>query len=135
MNIGGSNRQLYDSCNYQKYLYESTAPLNYQLFFGKHESCNKCIADRFWVKYQLVDVESELKNLTRPLSHCDQFKYNPKCRKSGLCMSTFDPSRPIVLAPEVCPIVYNNIPKQTHPGYHLPNPNFCKMPMRNLARW
>ena len=135
MNIGGSNRQLYDTCNYQKQLYESTAPLAYQLYFGAVENCNKCRVDRFYTRFMLVDVESELRNQTRPLSKCDQFKYNPNCKKSGLCMSTFDPSRPIVLAPEVCPIIYNNIPKQTHPGYHLPNPNFCKMPMRNLAQW
>ena len=129
MFLGSSNRGIYDTCSYQKDLYESTAPLSYQLYQGKFESCNKCIADRFYVPYQaeIVDVESELKNITRPLSDCDQFKYSPMCTRSGLCLSTFDRSVPIVLAPEVCPIVYNNIPRQTNPGYHLPNPTFCKV--------
>jgi len=128
MNTGSSNRPIYDACSYQKRLYESTSPLAYQLYQGKHENCNKCIYDKFYVPYQpeIVDIESELKNITRPLSDCDQFKYSPKCKKSGLCISTFDKTAPIVLAPEVCPIIYNNIPRQTNPGYRLPNPNFCK---------
>jgi len=125
---GSSNRQIYDQCNFQKRTYESTSPLSYQLYQGKFENCNKCIADKFYVPFQpeIVDIESELKNITRPLSDCDQFKYSPTCKRSGLCTSTFDRSVPIVLAPEVCPIIYNNIPRQTNPGYHLPNPNFCK---------
>lgn len=125
MNIGASNRLIYDSCSYQKQLYESTSPLAYNLYQGKFENCNKCLYDKFWTPYQLVDIETELRNQTRPLSHCDQFKYTPGCRKSGLCLSTFDKSVPVVLAPEVCPIIYNNIPKNEHPGYSLPNPNFC----------
>ena len=126
MNTGSSNRLIYDNCSYQKRLYESTSPLSYQLYLGNHENCNKCLEDRFYTKYQLVDIETELRNQTRPLSHCDQFKYSPNCKRSGLCLSTFDKSVPVVPAPEVCPIIYNNIPRQTSPGYHLPDPNFCK---------
>ena len=129
MNIGASNRLLYDTCAYEKRLYESTSPLSYQLYFGKQENCNKCTDNnKFYVKYQpeIVDVESELLNLTKPLSKCDQFKYSPTCKKSGMCTSTFDRSVPVVLDPQVCPIVFSNIPKRTHPGYHLPNPNFCQ---------
>jgi hypothetical protein len=127
-NLGSSNRQIYDNCNYEQRLYESTSPLAYRLYFGYGESCQKCLADRFWVKYdpKIVDTESELLNLTRPLSDCSQFKYSPACKKSGLCMSTFDKSAPIVLAPEVCPIVYNNIPKMTDPGYRVPSGHICK---------
>jgi hypothetical protein len=104
--------------------------MSYALSLYKHENCGKCMYDKFYVKYQpeIVDVESELKNITRPLSECDQFKYSPTCKRSGLCLSTFDKTVPVVLAPEVCPIVYNNIPRQTHPGYRLPNPNICKTP-------
>ena len=81
----------------------------------------------FYLENILKDeLESELKNLTRPLSQCDQFKYSPSCKKSGLCLSTFDKSVPVILAPEVCPIVYNNIPRRLTPGYHLPDPNPCK---------
>ena len=128
MQQGSSNRTLYDTCDTQKKLYESTSPLAYQMMFGKHENCNKCIQDNFYVKYQpeIVDVESELLNLTRPLSNCDQMKYNPSCKRSGLCTSTFDKSVPVILAPEVCPIIYNNIPRQTSPGYKLPSADICK---------
>ena len=127
MNIGSSNRLPYDFCSYQKQLFESTQPLSYQMYFGAYENCNKAIFDKFWVKYQLVDIESELFNLTRPLSKCDQFKYHPNCKKSGLCVSTFDRSIPVVYAPEVKPIVYNNIPRQTHPGFRVPRANICDM--------
>ena len=127
MNIGGSNRLSYDNCSYQKKIYESTSPLSYNLYQGKFENCNKCLYDRFWTPYQLVDIETELRNQTRPLSDCDQFKYSPECKRSGLCLSTFDSQVPVVLAPEVCPIIYNNITKPLTPGYHLPNQNFCKL--------
>lgn len=125
MNIGGSNRPIYDNCAYEKQLYESTSPMAYQLYFGAHENCNKCMYDKFWVKYQLVDIESELRNQTRPLSQCDQFKYSPNCRRSGICLSTFDKTIPVTPSPEVCPVVYNNIPRQLSNGFHLPNPNPC----------
>src|SRR5271156_5964704 len=128
MNLGSSSRGIYDECAYQKKLFESTSPLFHQLYFGASENCNKCTDGHFYTKYQpeIVDTESELLNLTRPLSKCDQFKYSPTCKRSGLCVSTFDPSRPVVFDPQVCPIVYNNIPRRTHPGYHLPSPNICQ---------
>lgn len=123
---GSSNRPIYDNCAYQKRLHESTSPLAYRLYFGAQENCNKCVYDQFYTRYQLVDIETELKNQSRPLSQCDQFKYSPNCRASGLCLSTFDKNVPVVLAPEICPVVFNNIPRQTHTGFNLPNPNFCK---------
>lgn len=125
MNIGSSNRLPYDNCAYQKSLRESTSPLQYQLYQGKFENCNKCVHDKFYAPFDLVDTESELKNLNKPLSRCDQFKYNPKCKRSGMCVSTFDKSNPIVLAPEVCPIVTNNIKRSTGPGFTLPKENIC----------
>lgn len=125
MNIGSSNRLIYDNCSYQKKLYESTTPLEYQLYEGKFENCEKCLYDKFWRPFDLVDYESELKNLNRPASQCDQFKYNPKCRRSGLCLSTFDKTVPVVFAPEVCPIIYNNIQKMKTVGYKVPADNLC----------
>lgn len=125
---GSSNRPIYDTCAYEKRLYESTSPLAYRLLFSAQENCNKCTDNnKFYVKYQpeIVDVESELRMLNKPLSQCDQFKYSPTCKKSGMCMSTFDKSAPVVLDPIVCPIVHNNIARRTSPGYHLPNPNPC----------
>ena len=119
MNIGSSNRTKYDNCDYQKSLYESTSPLMYMTYFGSVENVNKCRYDKFWTRYQLVDVESELRNQTRPLSNCDQFKYSPTCKRSGLCLSTFDKSVPVVQAPEVCPIIFNNIPVYTDTGFKM----------------
>ena len=116
MNNGSSNRPIYDTCNYQKRLYESTSPLKHQTYLGYHENTNKCRDQVFWTKPQLVDVDSELSGRTRPLSNCDQYKYNPKCKRSDMCWSTFDKDVPVVFAPELCPIVHNNIPKVTSNG-------------------
>jgi hypothetical protein len=126
MNNGSSNRLIYDKCAYQKQLFESVSPLEYRLYQGAHENCNKCTYDKFWKPYQLVDIETELKRMNRPLSKCDQFKYYPTCKKSSMCLNTHHKSVPIVFPPEVCPIVYNNIPRQTHPGFKVPRGNFCQ---------
>lgn len=125
MNIGSSNKQIYDNCNYQKRLYESTSPLNYRLYEGQYENCGKCKYNKFWRPFDLVDIESELRNQTRPLSDCDQFKYNPNCTKSKSCISTFDSSVPVVLDSSVCPIVYNNIPKTRNTGIRVPRQTYC----------
>ena len=125
MNTGSSNRTMYDKCAYQKRLHESTSPLAYQLYHGKFENCNKCVHDKFWTPYALVDVETELRNMTRPMSKCDQMKYNPACGKTDMCWSTFDESVPVVYAPEVCPIVHNNIEKVTDKGYTMPSAEVC----------
>lgn len=128
MNIGSSNRTIYDNCAYQKELYESVSPGQYQLYHGKFENCEKCIAGdgQFWTPYmaEIVDRESDLRNINQPLSKCDQFK-KPFCTKSGMCLSTYSKSNPIIMDSQVCPVVFNNIPRQLHPGYQLPNPNFC----------
>lgn len=129
MNLGSSNRQIYDNCSYGKELYESTSPYYYRVYFGNYENCNKCKYDKFYVKFQpeIVNIESELKNLTRPLSNCDQFKYSPNCKDPNICISTFDKSAPVVFAPEVCPIVHNNIPKTSNPGRRFPDTNICNI--------
>lgn len=121
--IGNSTGLNYDSCAYKKQVDESTSPLIYQMYEGKFENCNKCKYDQFWRVYDLVNVESELLNITRPNTKCELQKYNPTCKKSKNCISTFDPSLPVVFAPEVCPIVQTNIPKLTHPGYVLNESN------------
>lgn len=128
MNIGGFNRLSYDSCAYDQQLHDSTSPFDYQMYGGKFENCDKCIVDKFYLKQDpaLVDVESELRNITRPYSKCNNLKYSPNCKKSGMCTSTFDKSVPIVPVPEVCPIVFNNIPRQTSPGYTVPSRNICR---------
>ena len=73
MNTGSSNRLLYDYCAYKKTLRESTDPFRYRMYEGAFENCNKCIYDKFWRPFDLVDEESELKNITRPATKCPQF--------------------------------------------------------------
>ena len=123
--IGASNKSFYDSERYNQRLEDSVSPLAYHMMFDKYENRNKCTDNGFFVKYQseIVDAESELMNITRPLSKSDEFQYSPTCKKSPMCTSTFDKTNPIILAPEVCPIVYNNIPKYTNPGYTMPRQN------------
>jgi len=125
---GASNRQIYDCCAYAQALQQSVDPLQYDLYFGAVENCNKCIDKKAWFKQdrEIVDIESDLWNITRPLTKCDGYKYNPNCKTGPNCVSTFDPNAPRVLSPSLCPIVYNNIPIQNNPGYTVPDPaNIC----------
>ena len=125
---GASNRQIYDCCAYAQTLQQSVDPLQYDLYFGAVENCNKCIDKKAWFRQdrEIVDIESDLWNITRPLTRCDGYKYNPNCKTGPNCVSTFDPNAPRVLSPSLCPIVYNNIPVQTNPGYTVPDPaNVC----------
>jgi len=120
-NFGSSNKRIYDNCAYQKQLTESQSPLLYRTYQGMFENCNKCLFDNYFVKpydSQIVDRESELKNITRPSSKCSQFMYNPTCPKSGLCTSTYDLSNPKVLSPDLCPIVTNNLPTFESARFH-----------------
>jgi hypothetical protein len=126
VNIGAYNRLSYDNCAYQKRLYESTTPLMYNLYEGKFQNCDKCTyKNQFWRPFELVDLESELKNITRPNTKCPQLKYNPNCKKSKSCVSTFEPNMPVVLDSQVCPVVQNNIPRWDNPGYSVPTNNIC----------
>ena len=125
---GASNRQIYDCCAYAQALQQSVDPLQYDLYFGAVENCNKCIDKKAWFRQdkEIVDIESELWNITRPLTKCDAYVYNPNCKTGPNCISTFDPNAPRILSPSLCPIVYNNIPIQTNPGYNVPDPaNVC----------
>ena len=126
---GGFTRIDYDKCAYDQELYESTGPLMWMMYSGKFENCDKCVYDdkSFYRPFDsvIVDTESELKNITRPQSKCNRLKYNPKCKKSTICTSTFDKSVPVVMAQECCPIVRNNIEKMTGPGYTLYSTPLC----------
>jgi hypothetical protein len=120
---GSSNRLIYDTCAYQKELVESVSPFAYRTYGGAYEHEQKCKKDKFWkrIDSDVVDVESDLKNITRPATKCPELKYNPKCNKSGQCISTFDPSVPVILDSNVCPIVFNNIPRQKTNGLIMPD--------------
>jgi len=123
-NFGANNQLIYDNCAYQKDLQISTNPGEYRLYLGQAENENKCtLGGRVFFKQDpcIVDVESELRNIKRPSSKCDQFKYNPKCARSPLCTSTFDPSNPQIPDPTVCPIIHNNIARPMNPGFNMRN--------------
>lgn len=124
--IGSFNRKRYDHCSYKKKLNESTSPLQYNMSRYKFENCSACTFDgKYYAPFDLVDYESELRNITRPDSHCDELRYNPSCKKSALCTSTFDSSNPVVFHKDICPVVCNNIKKMKTPGYVLDERQYC----------
>lgn len=125
---GFSTHLRYDPCAYNKELSESTAPYAYMMYDGKYENCNKCVYDHYTRPFDgdIIDVDSELSNRTRPASKCPSRKYNPRCKKSPNCLSTYDDSVPVVLAPEVCPIVFNNLHWGSDTGIRDPKPSNCK---------
>ena len=121
-NQGFSTRLPYDQCAYVKDLTESTAPYSYQMYDGKYENCKRCVFDKYPRPFDgdIVDIESELRNQTRNASKCPSKNYGPTCQKSSQCVSTFDKSVPVVLAPEVCPIVFNNLKWGNDTGVRQP---------------
>jgi len=84
------NRLSYDKCAYDKQLNESVSPLEYMLNPQKYETCNKCRINLGVVggaqvshsKENLVDVESDLLNITRQNSLCPAQRYAPPCDAS-----------------------------------------------------
>jgi hypothetical protein len=124
---GSSNKSIYDCCAYSQYLEQNVGPLYHQMYFGAQENCSKCIDKKAWFKQdaEIVDIESDLSNRTRPLTRCDSYKYNPNCEAGPNCVSTFDPNAPKILSPSLCPIVYNNIPVTTSVGYKIPPTDIC----------
>lgn len=147
---GGSNKLIYDQCSYNQWVHDSTSPYEHVTYEGKFENCGKCKDKYFIHPYDLVDIESELRNQTRPASKCGSWKYNPNI-SHGKCVvtpnklksnkieafndddkfsstvtcdlngiSTFDKSIPVVYPPELCPIVHNNIPRTNDKGYKIP---------------
>ena len=97
------NQLIYDTCSYQKRLLQSTSPLNYHFYEGKFENCKKhnCVEKKIYNKLDLVDVESELWNIERPLSDCGQFKYS----KDGKNSKITSDKAPVYLSADLCPIV------------------------------
>lgn len=154
---GYSDNLFYDDCAYNQRLKENREFAQYQLYQGAYENIGKCKYDRFYHPYDLVDVESELKNQTRPLSDCPSLKYMG-VKQTGTCstknkpyqvdylhnhnyksinvpttncsingtLGTFNKTVPVVYPPELCPIVYNNIPKRSCPGFVIPKYINCK---------
>ena len=82
-----SNRLMYDTCAYKKNLDQSVGSLSYLLNPIKYENCNKCRMELGLVggtavsqiKGNLVDLENDLRGITRSASLCPSKHYIPNC--------------------------------------------------------
>ena len=89
-----SNRLIYDQCEYDTRVAESTGTLAYMLDSSAYENNKKCRIELGIVggnnvsltKGNLIDVESDLKGVTRKASLCPSRKYRTKCATSD-CLS------------------------------------------------
>lgn len=83
------NRLNYDTCQYQQSLSESSGPGHYQLNTPPI-SCEPCYPKDVQIRLQhsgdsvdtsksMIDIDSELMNITRPKSKCPMRKWVPKC--------------------------------------------------------
>lgn len=104
---GNSSLLIYDPCATRQYLKQSKSPYDHVTDINRYE--HNRMKSNVPHPQRLVDTESQLWLITYPASRCDEFKYNPKCRKSKMCTSTFDRSNQKVLAPELFPVVKNNL--------------------------
>jgi hypothetical protein len=85
-----SNRLMYDTCESQQRIDESSGPLEYILNPFKYENCSKCRnqlgiiggANVSHIKGNLVDLETDLFGITRKASLCPNKKYLNKCALS-----------------------------------------------------
>ena len=83
------NRLNYDTCEYKQSLSESIGPGHYQINTPP-VSCEPCYPYAPSVRLQrsgdsvnlskyMIDIDSELMNITTPASKCPSKKYLPKC--------------------------------------------------------
>ena len=131
-NNNGSNRLIYDDCYYNQYIHGSVSPFIYQMYEGKFENCGKCRKDHFYHPYDLVDVESELRNQTRPASGCGAWKYNPNTRQPAC--KTFK-SQPVKFEDPTRRYYYmdNPLDKQIGHYYKMQQPNYVPSPYNPAA--
>lgn len=118
------NRLDYDKCAYAKQVEESTSPLEYQLFVGKYERCDKCPVGDFTNNLEFgvkTDVESELKGQTRSASKCPNKKFDPQ---KMFAAAKYSP-------PQMCQSIYYLTPsglnKPKGPGFDVNKlgKNYC----------
>jgi hypothetical protein len=123
-----SSKLMYDPCAYNKRLTESTSVFTYNMYDGKFESCAKCVFDHYVRPFDadIIDADSELRNITRPASNCPSRKYNPKCKKTANCVSTYDKSLSFPAPAEICPITFNNLKWHGGNGIRNSKPSNCK---------
>ena len=75
---GSFNRLDYDKCAYAKFVEESTEPLDYLMYQGKHINDTKCGEHPNMLEIpSRVGGESELRNLDRLASKCPSKKFFP----------------------------------------------------------
>lgn len=85
-----SNRLNSDTCQYRQVLTESTGPGQYQIN-RPNVSCEPCYPANPAVRLQhsgasidnskyMIDVDSEMMNITRPATKCSSKKWNPDCK-------------------------------------------------------
>lgn len=98
------NRLTYDTCSYSKDLQESVAPIDYVLDPIKYEHCGKCRMELgivggtavSHVNGNLVDLETDLFNITRPATRCPKFQYHPTPPGDPIVTTTdCHPGRPV----------------------------------------
>lgn len=92
------SRLHYDKCEQKKANIQSNGPGNYSV--NTPIICNNCVQENPTIQMQKtgvsmnsgvqwrfydgpVDVESDLRNINRPLTRCPDIKYNPKCSNVG----------------------------------------------------
>lgn len=82
-----SNRLMYDTCEYKTRLNESVSPLEYMMDSSRFENCNKCRMELGIIggtavsniRGNLVDLETDLKGISRKSSLCPSKKYQSPC--------------------------------------------------------
>jgi hypothetical protein len=94
-----SNRLKYDKCAYLSEIKESTGSLEYNLFKGKYDNCEKCAIGDFKAELEFssrTDMENELFGLNRPNTKCPSLKYdmtqsfnNKKLTPAKLCENIY----------------------------------------------
>ena len=83
---------MYDTCAYKTRVNESVGPLEYMLNPIRFENCNKCRMELgiiggtnvSHIKGNLVDLETELKGITRKASACPSKHYQSPCPTGDL---------------------------------------------------
>ena len=86
------NRLMYDDCACKQQTEDSTTPMQYQLYKGKFENCNKCDTKggvaRDTISYgELVSIENELRNQNGPATVCPSKKHNPATSSKGVAIN------------------------------------------------
>mgnify|MGYP001329365567 CR=1 FL=1 len=87
-----SNRLMYDTCEYKTRINESVSPLNYMMDPSRYENCNKCRMELGIIggtavsniRGNLVDLETDLKGISRKASLCPGKKYQSPCPNGDL---------------------------------------------------